>query len=87
MGSSSPGIVVLFSRSFAGWILLANLLSWPAAYLALRAWLRGFAYHIDVGAAVFILSGILALGIAVLTIGCQALRAASSNPADCLRYE
>jgi putative ABC transport system permease protein len=87
LGSSSTGIVVLFSRSFAKWILLANLVSWPAAFLVLRIWLQGFAYHIEVGVLVFILSGILALGIAFFTIGYQALRAASSNPADCLRYE
>ena len=87
LGSSTTGIVVLFSRSFAKWILLANLVSWPSAFFVLRTWLQGFAYHIDVGVLVFIISGILALMIAFLTIGYQAFRAASSNPADCLRYE
>lgn len=87
LGSSSTGIVVFFTRSFLKWILVANLVSWPAAFLVLRAWLQGFAYHIDIGVTVFIISGILAMGIAVLTIGSQALRAASLNPADCLRYE
>jgi putative ABC transport system permease protein len=87
LGSSSTGIVVLFSRSFAKWILLANLVSWPTAFFVLRAWLQGFAYHIDVGVLVFIISGILALMIAFLTIGYQAFRAASFNPADCLRHE
>ncbi|MBN1273466.1 MAG: ABC transporter permease [Candidatus Aminicenantes bacterium] len=87
LGSSNAGIVVLFSRSFAKWILLANLLSWPAAFFVLQVWLQSFAYHINVGWLVFFFSGMLALGIAVLTIGYQALKAASSNPADCLRYE
>ncbi|MFC2158894.1 ABC transporter permease, partial [Acidobacteriota bacterium] len=87
LGSTNTGIVVLLSRNFAQWILLANVVSWPIAYLVLQAWLQGFAYHISVGPMVFIISGVLALGIAFLTIGYQALKAASSNPADCLRYE
>ena len=86
-GSSNTGIVFILSRNFALWILLANIVSWPIAYLVLRVWLQGYAYHISVGPMVFVISGFLALGIAVLTIGYQALRAASSNPADCLRYE
>ena len=87
LGSTNSGIVILLSKNFAPWIVLANLVSWPAAYLVIRTWLQGFAYHIDVGVMVFVFSGVLALGVAVLTIGYQAIRAASADPADCLRYE
>ncbi len=53
----------------------------------MRNWLKGFAYRIDIGVQVFILSGLAALSVAVLTVGYQSLKAALCNPADTLRYE
>jgi putative ABC transport system permease protein len=87
LGSSKTGIFLLLSKSFAKWVLLANIISWPIAYYVLDNWLRSFAYRINISIMIFVLSGVLALSIALLTVGYQAIRAASANPADCLRYE
>ncbi|UCE42651.1 MAG: ABC transporter permease [Candidatus Aminicenantes bacterium] len=87
LGLSNTGIFVLLSKNFAKWVLVANLISWPIAYYILNNWLKSFAYHIDPSIMIFILSGLIALGITLLTVGYQAVRAASANPADCLRYE
>ncbi len=87
LGSTRSGIVVLFSRSFAAWVLLANLLAWPVSYVFLERWLQTFAYHINVSPVIFVLSGSLALLVALLTVGVQALKASSADPIACLRYE
>ena len=87
LGSSNTGIFVLLSKNFTKWVLIANLISWPIAYFVLKNWLKSFAYHIDPSIMIFVLSGSMALTIALLTVGYQALKAASANPADCLRYE
>ncbi len=87
LGASVSGIVFLLSREFGQWVLLANLVSWPLAYVFLSRWLEGFAYRTDIGIAVFILSGFLALLVAWLTVCYQAVRAARANPVDSLRYE
>lgn len=87
LGASETGIILLLSRQFTKWVLFANLFAWPAAYFIMVKWLRSFAYRIDLGIWVFLLSGILAVGIALATVGFQALKAARANPIDSLRYE
>jgi len=72
---------------FAGLVLIANLMAWPVAYFALNLWLKNYAYHIDIGAGPFLLSAFLALIIALITVGYQAIKAARANPVDALRYE
>ncbi|MBN1273201.1 MAG: ABC transporter permease [Candidatus Aminicenantes bacterium] len=87
LGSSVAGIIVLLSQEFMKWVLLANLIAWPAAYLAVHSWLRNFAYRINIGWQVFLLSGFLALVISLFTVCYQALKAALANPVDSMRYE
>jgi putative ABC transport system permease protein len=87
LGSSNTGIFVLLSKNFTKWVLVANIISWPIAYFVLSNWLKSFAYHINPSIMIFVLSGGMALSIALLTVGYQAVKAASTNPADCLRYE
>jgi putative ABC transport system permease protein len=87
LGSSKTGIFLLLSKSFTKWVLVANIISWPIAYYVLDNWLKSFAYRISINIMIFILSGVLALVTALFTVGYQAIRAASANPADCLRYE
>ena len=87
LGASVAGIVLLLSRDFSRWVLLANLIAWPVAWYAARRWLSGFAYHADLSPVVFLLAGALALVIALLTVSYQSCRAALRNPADALRYE
>jgi len=87
LGSSDREIVLLLSKSFAQWILVANLISWPVAYWVLKKWLEDFAYHIEINFVIFFIGGFLTLSVATLTIGYQALRAANKNPVDSLKYE
>ena len=68
-------------------VLLANVLAWPVAWLAMNTWLQNFAYRIEIGWWIFALAGGLALVIALLTVSTQAIRAALANPVDSLRCE
>ena len=87
LGASETGIVFLLSKQFTKWVLVANLFAWPVAYFVMNEWLKSFVYRINIGIGMFLLSGILAAGIAVLTVSYQALKAARANPIDSLRYE
>jgi putative ABC transport system permease protein len=87
LGASTSRIAILLSGQFAVWVLAANLLAWPAAYLFIRQWLRGYATRITPGPATFILSAAAVLALALLTTSVQTVRAALANPADSLRHE
>jgi len=87
LGASVSGIVVMMSKQFAKWILLANLIAWPMAYLAMHRWLQNFAYRTSLNIWIFIGAGILSLLIALLSVGYQSVKAAAVNPVDSLRYE
>ncbi len=67
--------------------LVSNLLAWPAAFLITRRWLAGFAYRTRLGWEIFVFSALLALLIALFSVGSQALRAAVADPVQSLRYE
>lgn len=68
-------------------VLRANLFAWPVAYYALTKWLQSFAYRTSLGFGMFLLSSVLALMIAWMTVGWQSIKAARSNPADAIRHE
>ena len=87
LGASVSNIVILVSRTFAIMVLIANLFAWPVAYFAMRNWLDGFAYRTDLSWWIFVLSGAVALAIALFTVSFHALRAALSNPVEALRHE
>lgn len=87
MGASDKGIVLLLSKEFAKWVLVANLVAWPVAWLGMNMWLQNFAYRIHMNVWGLLASGCAALLIAILTISFQALRAAAADPVDSLRYE
>ncbi len=87
LGASVGGIVALLTKDFARLVLIAFVVAIPLAYFAAQRWLDGFAYHTDLTAGIFLLAGGLILGIAVLTISYQALRAALTDPVKSLRYE
>jgi putative ABC transport system permease protein len=77
----------MLTRQFALWVLLANVFAWPVAYWLLRSWLENFAYRIELGPQLFILSGAAALGIALATLSFQSIKAALSDPVSSLRCE
>ncbi len=85
LGASIPGILVLLSREFAKLVLLAFLIACPVTYFLMTNWLREFAYQVEISAWLLGSAGLLVLGIALLTVGYQALRAASINPVEALR--
>jgi hypothetical protein len=87
LGSSAPGIVILLTREFAKWIVIANALAWPVAYFIMRNWLQQFAYKAPLAWWLFAAAGAGTLVVALLTVSFQALRAAQANPVKALKYE
>jgi putative ABC transport system permease protein len=87
LGASLSQILLLLSTEFTAAILLANLIAWPVAYYLMKKWLDNFAYRIDLGIGLFVLSALLALGVGLITVGWQSLKAASANPVHSLKYE
>jgi putative ABC transport system permease protein len=87
LGASTRRIVSLLSREFVILVTIANVIAWPAGYFLTNRLLRSYAYRTDVPFWIFLGAGILAYGIAILTTGYQAFKAARSEPIDALRYE
>jgi len=87
LGASEPQIVVLLSTQFTKWVLLGNLLAWPAAYLLMSRWLRQFAYRGGISVLSFLGASAVVLVLALMTVSSQTLMAASANPANSLKHE
>jgi len=87
LGASVPKLVGLMTSQFTRWVLFANLIAFPLAYLVMRSYLQKYAYRIPLNWSLFVVAGVLALVIALLTVSYQAIRAATANPAKTIRYE
>ncbi|MFT3932563.1 MAG: ABC transporter permease [Chitinophagaceae bacterium] len=87
LGAGVTQVTATISKQFVFWILLANLLAWPVAYIILHRWLQNFAYHISPQWWMFCAAGALTLLIALITIGTQSVKAALANPVKSLRTE
>jgi putative ABC transport system permease protein len=87
MGASVPGVVVLLSKEYAKWVLVANVIAWPVSYFLMNGWLQDYHYRIGLGIPIFLLAAAISVLIAQLTVSYQAIRAARSNPVNSLRYE
>lgn len=87
LGATESQITVLLSRNFALLIAIAFVIVSPITYIALHGWLESFAYRININLLVFVLGGILALAIGLLTISYHTFRSARANPVKALRYE
>jgi putative ABC transport system permease protein len=87
VGASVPNILILLTKHFTKWVLLANIFAWPLAWFAMNRWLQNFAYRISIQWWIFLLAGALALIMALLTVSFQIIRAATANPVESLRYE
>lgn len=87
LGASSADIVKLLVGQFLRPVLLANLVAWPLAYLAMRQWLAGFEDAIALSPLFFVGATVLALLVAVLTVLGQSLRASRAAPAWALRHD
>jgi len=87
MGASNFKIMVLLSTEFTKYVVIAFILSVIPSYYFISDWLEGFVYKVDISISVFILSGIMALIISLLTVSYQSIKASSVSPTESLRYE
>jgi putative ABC transport system permease protein len=87
LGATVGNIVLLVSKEFTKLVLMAFVVATPLAYYLMRQWLQDFAYRTAIGWWVIASAGVLALGIALLTVSYQSLKAALTNPVEALRYE
>ena len=87
LGASIPRLILMFSKEFAKWVIVANIIAWPVAYFAMSQWLQGFAYRTGIQIWIFLLSSFLALLIALGTVTVHTAKAALTNPAESLKYE
>lgn len=86
-GARSFEIIGLLNRNILFWVTLAFLFSCPVAWYTMSKWLQKFAYRTGINMWIFLLAGLIAIAISLITVSWQSWRAASKNPVDSLRYE
>jgi putative ABC transport system permease protein len=86
-GAQIGEIMLMLNKDFVKLVLLAFIIACPIVWYAMHKWLENFAYKIDISWWIFILAGLLAIGIAVLTVSWQSWRVAGRNPVESLKYE
>jgi putative ABC transport system permease protein len=86
-GARVSEILVILNKDFIILVTIAFVIACPIAWYAIHKWLQNFAYKTELSWWIFGLSGIIALGIALLTVSWQSWRAATRNPVEALRYE
>ncbi|MBL7783543.1 MAG: ABC transporter permease [Saprospiraceae bacterium] len=87
LGASVTGITSLLASDFLKLVLLAILIAAPLAWYFMQQWLTDFAYRIEIQWWMFVVSGVVALGIAFVTVGFQSVKSALANPVQSLRNE
>ena len=87
LGASVTGIVALLSKDFLKLVAISIVVASPIAWWVMHKWLQDFAYRINIGWMVFVITTVLALAIALITISFQAIKAAVANPVKSLRTE
>jgi ABC-type antimicrobial peptide transport system permease subunit len=87
LGATVTDISVILSKEFVLWVVVSNLIAWPISFYAMSKWLESFAYRVDLSWWVFVLAGLIAVVVALVTVGWHAIRAATANPVESLRYE
>lgn len=86
-GAKISEVLVLLNRDFLKWVAVAFVIATPLAWFAMNKWLENFAYKTTLSWWIFALAGLLAMGIALLTVSFQSWKAATRNPVESLRYE
>ena len=87
LGATVPNVVGLLSKDFLKLVIIANVISWPLAWWIMNKWLQDFAYRINISWWIFLLAGLAALLIALITVSFKAIKAALANPVESLRTE
>jgi putative ABC transport system permease protein len=85
LGASVVEVVTFLSASFLKLVLVGILIAMPVAWMVIRSWLQGFAYRVSIGAGVFVEAGLIAVVVALVAVGYQAIEAARANPVESLR--
>jgi len=86
-GAKISEILLMLNNDFIRWVVIAFVIAMPVAWYAMNKWLEKFAYKTELSWWIFALAGLLALGIALLTVSWQSWKAATRNPVEALRYE
>ena len=86
-GASAANILMLLNKGIVRWVGIATILASPIAYYATDKWLQNFAFRTAASLWVYVLAIFVVLSIALLSVGLVVLKAAKTNPVDCLRYE
>ncbi len=86
-GASVPQVMILFSKEFAIWTIIANIIGWPVGWYLMNNWLDNFAYRIEIPWWLFVIVLIITLFVAISTVSYLAFRAALKNPVEAIRYE
>lgn len=86
MGATAENIMIMFAREFSIWVIVANVIAAPVAFIFLNKWLQSFPYKTDLQVWVFILGLLVSLFIALLTVSLRVIQSASTNPAEAIRY-
>jgi len=86
-GATTFEIMTLLNKNIIKWVLIAFVIACPIAWYAMNKWLQNFAFRTNINLWIFVLAGLIALGIALTTVSWQSWRAAKRNPVEALRYE
>jgi len=86
-GASSKSVIIRFVTIYLRWVLLANLVAWPIAFILMKKWLENFAYQASISIWIFILAAVISIIISVMTISWHAWNISRTNPVNSLRYE
>lgn len=86
-GASITQVIRMLLIDYSKWITLSFIIATPLAYMIMHRWLQGFSYKVNISPFIFIISFVIALVLAVITIGENTNRSARANPADTLRHQ
>ncbi|MEJ0106129.1 MAG: FtsX-like permease family protein [Bacteroidota bacterium] len=87
LGASVVSITTLLSKDFIKLVIVAILIASPVAWWAMNKWLQGYDYRIKISGWIFLIAGLLAIAIAIITVSYQSIKAAMANPVRSLRTE
>ncbi|MCX6302697.1 MAG: ABC transporter permease [Bacteroidia bacterium] len=86
-GARIVQVLGLLNKDFVKWVVIAIVIAAPVAWYVMNKWLQNYAYRTEISWWIFVLSGVIAIGIALITVSWQSWRAATRNPIEALRYE
>jgi putative ABC transport system permease protein len=87
LGATIPSVVKMLAREFVLLVIFANIAAWPISYYIMSKWLQSFAYRTGISLWTLLLPAVIALVLTLMTVSYQAIKAATQNPSNSLRYE